>query len=305
MEPLEGILPVVPTPFLDDGSIDRDGFAKVLEFAARHGAQGLVYPGFASEVETLTARERYRLLKDVARSWGHADKIIAGATAESIEDVLTHTGRAMELGISRVMIQPPGWLEQDPEGISEFLSAVGIEFPKVEIVLQNAPAGRGTNLDATQILKVVRAVRQVAYVKEETVPPGPAITSIIENSDRPKHLKGVIGGGGARYIIDEYRRGACAAMPAIELLELHVKLDQAWREGDVQLADHIYNTTLPLLTLQAAYRMRLTKHVLAMRGILENAYVRAPCPDMDAIAVADVEHRLEQLLDHWNSSQGQ
>ena len=66
IELLEGILPVVPTPF-PDGGIDREGLSKVLGFAMKCSAHGLVYPGFASEVETLTANERYSLLKDVAR----------------------------------------------------------------------------------------------------------------------------------------------------------------------------------------------------------------------------------------------
>ena len=47
--------------------------------------------------------------------------------------------------------------------------------------------------------------------------------------------------------------------------------------------------TLPLLVLQATYRMRLTKHVLARQGIVENAIVRAALPELDDPAIADID----------------
>ena len=101
---------------------------------------------------------------------------------------------------------------------------------------------------------------------------------------RPPSLLGVIGGA-ARYILDEYERGACAAMPAVENTDLHVALDRAWPEGQKQAAPDLYVRTLPLLTLQAVYRMRLTKHVLMRRGALENADVRTLMPALDEPAI--------------------
>lgn len=49
----------------------------------------------------------------------------------------------------------------------------------------------------------------------------------------------------------EYERGACAAMPALEIAGEHVGMDKAWRAGDRQAARDLYVRTLPLLTLQA------------------------------------------------------
>ena len=49
----------------------------------------------------------------------------------------------------------------------------------VEIILQNAPAPRGSDLTPAAVLDVVRAVPSIRIVKEETIPSGGPISAII------------------------------------------------------------------------------------------------------------------------------
>ena len=290
---LMGILPVLPTPFAADGGIDEAAMKALVQFAVEAGVSGVVFPGFASEVENLTSPERSALLKIVAENaLGHVD-VVAGASARTPADVIQHGKAAAALGIQFLMIQTPKEIGSDLAPVQAFLSEVSEALPQAQIILQNAPAPRGSDLSPQTIINLASAIPQIAYVKEETLPAGPAISHILEN--RPASLKGVIGGGGARYILDEYARGACAAMPAIEIADLHVALDRAWREGKRQEARDIYIKTLPLLTLQAVYRMRLTKFTMMQRGILHNAEVRAPTPEVDAVAKADILANLAEL----------
>ena len=102
--------------------------------------------------------------------------------------------------------------------------------------------------------------------------------------------------GGARYIIDELDRGACGAMPAVELTDLHVALWQAYVSGEQVEARRLYRVSLPLLVSQAIYRMRLTKYVLARRAIADARHVRAPLPEMDASTQRDIDTMLADLL---------
>jgi 4-hydroxy-tetrahydrodipicolinate synthase len=191
------------------------------------------------------------------------------------------------------MVQPPKSVGTDAPALIEFLGKVVEALPGVEIILQNAPAPRGSDLSPEAIVEIVRSLPQVTYVKEETLPAGPAISHIIAHA--PSTLKGIIGGGGARYILDEYARGATAAMPALEIVEEHVAIDRALRAGRQDEARKIYVRTLPLLVLQAVYRMRLTKYVLARRGVIEGLGVRAPTPELDKAAIADIDANLVEL----------
>lgn len=289
--PLSGILPVLPTPFTPQGRVSCDAMRRVVHFALQAGVSGVVFPGFASEVETLTRKERGTLLQVVVETVAGRVPIVAGASARTPEQVVDYGRTAQEMGVLHLMIQPPKKLTGT--GALGFMVAVADALPEAKIILQNAPTPRGANLSPQEILEIVRAVPRIVYVKEETLPAGPAIEKLL--SDRPAHLEGMIGGGGARYILDEYTRGACAAMPAVEIVDLHVALDKAWRSGDHALARKRYAATLPLLVLQAVYRMRLTKHVLERRGIVENCLVRAPTPALDACAIADIDANIAAL----------
>ncbi|MBG0512119.1 dihydrodipicolinate synthase family protein [Agrobacterium sp. MOPV5] len=290
---LKGILPVLPTPFLADGGIDEAGMKRLVVFALDKGVDGAVFPGFASEVETLNAAERATLLKIVVDAVAGRVPVVAGASAADWREVVEHGRAASALGIRHLMVQPPKSVGTDAPALIEFLGQIVEALPEVEIILQNAPAPRGSDLSPQAIVEIVRALPQVTYVKEETLPAGPAISHIIAHA--PSTLKGVIGGGGARYILDEYARGATAAMPALEIAEEHVAIDRALVAGRQEEARRIYVRTLPLLVLQAVYRMRLTKYVLARRGVIEGVGVRAPTPELDAAAIADIDANLVEL----------
>ncbi|NWJ24054.1 dihydrodipicolinate synthase family protein [Rhizobium sp. RM] len=290
---LKGILPVLPTPFLANGEVDEAGMQRLVQFALKQNVDGVVFPGFASEVESLTADERATLLKIVVATAAGRVPVVAGASAADWREVVQHGRVAADLGVRHLMVQPPKSVGTDAPALIEFLGKIVAELPEVEIILQNAPAPRGSDLSPQAIIEIVRALPRVAYVKEETLPAGPAISHIIAHA--PATLKGVIGGGGARYILDEYARGATAAMPALEIVEEHVAIDRALNAGKHDEARKIYVRTLPLLVLQAVYRMRLTKHVLARRGVIDGVGVRAPTPELDAAAIADIDANLVEL----------
>lgn len=288
---LSGILPVLPTPFSEEGKVDREAMRRIVEFALDMNVAGVVFPGFASEVETLSADERTSLLDVVVQAVDGRVPIIAGASAPVSDQVIEHGRVALAKGVDHLMIQPPRALGAN-EALA-FFAEIGVALPNAKIILQNAPAPRGSDLSAQAIVDIVNQVPQVVYVKEETLPAGPSIQAIIAAA--PMHLKGVIGGGGARYILDEYKRGACAAMPALEIADIHVQMDKAWRDGNHALARELYVRSLPLLVLQAVYRMRLTKFVLMRRGVMQNAETRASGPLLDAVAMADIEENMAEL----------
>ena len=290
---LKGILPVLPTPYAVDGQVDPAAMRRVVRFALSAGVNGVVYPGFASEVGELSLEERGEMLRAVVEEIDDAATVIAGGTAETIKAVVRCGRQAGDLGIRLMMIQPPLSLGGSAESVVSFMKSVAEALPGMKFVFQNAPAPRGSDIPPEAIACIVEQVPEIAYVKEETLPPGPAVRKILEN--RPPSLKGVIGGGGARMILEEYANGACAAMPAVEIADVHAALDKAWRSGRKDEAKRIFDRTVPLLSLQAMYRMRLTKHVLVRRGVLRNSIVRSNLIELDAGGTRQIDLNLEDL----------
>ena len=292
---LKGILPVIPTPFDDSGVIDADAFRRVAGFCVESGAGGVVFPGVASEYDFLTSEEQQSLtavLCDVARD---RTPVICGGGKGDPATIGANIRAAQGHGAIAAMVLVPKHYSTDVQGAVVFMQAVIAAAPGMDIILQNAPAPTGAGLPSEDISQIVQACPAIRYVKEEALPSGPRVTALQENA--PDHFDGVIGGGGARHVIDEMTRGAIAAMPAAEITDIHVKMWNAFQSGQEGVARTLYMRTLPLLVIQTIYRMRLTKHVLTTRGVLDNANVRAPLMKFDAYDQAEVALQLDSISD--------
>jgi 4-hydroxy-tetrahydrodipicolinate synthase len=243
------------------------------------GADGVVYPGVASEYDMLTPDERADLTAVVAAEARGRVVLVVGGSAPDVETTETVARQARGLGASALMVMAPKALVATDDVIA-FFRRVAVAADGVPIMLQNAPPPAGSGLPVDVVLAVARAVPQIAYIKEEAMPSGARITQTLAGA--PASLKGVLGGAGGRYITDELARGAIGTMPACELAEVHVALMRAHRAGDRARVRHFFNRTLPLLNFQAVFRMAMTKETLRRRGIIGHAGKRAPGPELDA-----------------------
>ncbi len=290
---LQGIFPVLPTPFKEDGNVDHAAMARVTQFCIKAGANGLVFPGVASEYDYLSSEEQYALLGTVCKTAGGQVPVICGGGNGATEDIGSNIMKAHELGAVAAMVLISNRFAGDPEGALQYILSI-IELTEgVEIILQNAPAPVGAGLAAAELVRIVEASPAIHYIKEEVLPSGPRITALRRSA--PDHLTGVIGGGGARYLIDEMNRGAIGAMPAAEVTDLHVRMWKAYQNGNEATARLLYRQTLPLLIIQLLYRMRSTKYVLTKRGVLENSYVRARLDEFDSFDEEELNAQLESL----------
>jgi len=219
--------------------------------------------------------------------------VISGGGKGDAATIGSNILSAKELGATVAMVLIPTQFSGDEEGALNFMLSVIESAPGVDIILQNAPAPIGAGLDSDVLARIVKASPAIRYVKEEALPSGPRISGLKESA--PDHLIGVIGGGGARYIIDEMNRGAIAAMPAAEITDIHVDMWNAYQSGNVAKARDLYMRALPLLVIQTIYRMRLTKYILKKRGVCKNSKVRAPLPRFDSYDEAELSTQLESL----------
>ena len=290
---LKGIFPVLPTCFTAEGDLHPEAQKKVIHFAINAGAHGLVFPGVASEYNYLTATERGELIRLLVNEVKGRLPIIAGISEKEPEDVIALGEEALRNGIRHFMLMAPYHLGKEIDKHHHFFNSITKELPGCEIILQNAPTPIGAGLETDLLVELVRQNPAITYVKEETLPSGPTISALL-TYDIP-HLLGVFGGGGARYIIDELNRGAIGAVPAVEITDLHAALFNAHQKGEAQTARKHYQLSLPLLTAQKIYRMKLTKYVLHKRGVTDAQYVRAPSLELDKHAIKDIDQILADL----------
>ncbi|MFO1412425.1 MAG: dihydrodipicolinate synthase family protein [Burkholderiales bacterium] len=276
---LSGVFPVLCTPFLPDGTPDEDGLSAVARYVLDAGADGVVFPGVASEFESLTPDERRRLSDRVADAARGRAAFIVGGSAPDVETTEAVARHAQAQGAAAIMVMAPKSITAQDDAIAFFARVARAAGP-VPIMLQNAPPPAGSGLPVAVVLAVARAVPQIAYVKEEAMPSGARIAQMLAGA--PPSLRGVFGGAGGRYLTDELARGAVGTMPACELAELHVALMREHRAGHRAGVRAQFNRMLPLLNFQAIFRMAMTKETLRRRGIISHAGKRAAGPELDA-----------------------
>lgn len=290
---LEGVYPIVATPFRPDGAPDMGDLARLVDWIVRAGADGIVFPGVASEFETLEEDERRALVEAVAKANAGRVPYVVGVSSADAATSASLALHANSAGAAAVMAMLPPALKDAPDAQIDYYRRIAAAG--VPIILQNAPPPAGCGLAPERAAAIVGEVPGVAYVKEETLPCGQRITKLVALA--PKGLRGVFGGAGGRYITDELARGACGTMPACELADLHVKQFAAHRAGDAKGVRRWFDRMLPLLNFQAVFRMAMTKEVLKRRGVIRSTHVRAAGPRLDEGDLRELDAMLAELGD--------
>jgi 4-hydroxy-tetrahydrodipicolinate synthase len=294
MSKLSGVMPIVPTIFLGNGEIDEAGTRRVVEYIVGAGATGLVFPGLASEYDMLTRDERLHMTALIGSWIGGRVPFIVGASAVETDDAVAYAAAGGKAGAVAAMILTPKSLAGDHAAMADFFRAAHAGSG-IDIMLQNAPAPMGLGLPLSEVADLARAVDGIRYVKEEAPPSGQRITQLTDLAG--KAVEAVFGGAGARYLIDELVRGAAGTMPACEITELHVAMVDHYTRSEEKAARDLFERTLPLLSMQAVFRWRLTKAVLQKRGLIESTYVRAPGPELDRYDRRELDALLARLSD--------
>jgi 4-hydroxy-tetrahydrodipicolinate synthase len=79
-----------------------------------------------------------------------------------------------------------------------------------------------------------------------------------------------------RFLLEEFRRGACGTMPACEVVDAHVLVWNALDRGNCEEARRLHTQLLPLLNYEAMYSYTIYKEVLYRRGVIRSPRTRVP-----------------------------
>ena len=147
----------------------------------------------------------------------------------------------------------------------------------------------GSSLKPDFIAKMVREIENVKYVKEEFMPPPHSISADIKACKDA--VKGVFGGFGGRYIIEELKRGAVGNMPTCEYTEIIVEVYNRYVKDDEEGARELHKELMALQRI-IGVSMNAVKEVLKRRGIIEASYSRIPSATLDEFDQREIERNL-------------
>jgi 4-hydroxy-tetrahydrodipicolinate synthase len=268
-----GVYAIPVTPFDQHLDLDEASLRRCIDFCLVGGAHGICVPVNASEFYTLGDDERKRITEITVEQVNSRIPVVIGTTGISTRHAVELSRHANDVGADAIIAMPPYVRKAPPAEIFDYYCALS-DAVDIPIFIQDYIGPIGTPMSVDLIVRMLTELEKVDYLKEEVPPAGQLMTAVMKKAG--SYLKGVMGGAAGRYLLDEYRRGACGTMPACEVVDLHVQLWNLLESGDEKGAREFYRLLLPLLNIESLYSFTVYREVLRRRGIIDSSTTRAP-----------------------------
>ena len=287
-ETANGVFTIAATPFLPDGALDMQSLDSMTDFYLEKGATGLTILGIMGEAGKLSADESAAVIERIcARA---TVPVIVGVSAPGFAQIESTTTIAMEKGAAGVMIAPPGALRTDNQ-IVGYYRTLGEKLGKTPWVIQDFPLVTNVQIDPSVILKIVEDNPACVMLKHEDWPGLEKIAALRTASDMGARRISILCGNGGQFLLEEMIRGADGAMTGFAYPEMMRDVVALMSDGNESAARDVFDAYLPLVRYESQPGMGLAirKYILAKRGAIAHAAVRAPGPKLSKAAIAEIE----------------
>ena len=275
---LEGSITALVTPFNQDGSVDFDALARLLEFQIEGGTDAILTLGTTGESSTMTDEEDDAVCAFVVEHVAGRVPVIAGSGSNSTATMLAKSRSYERLGADGLLIITPYYNKANEEGIYRHLATVA-DAVGIPCILYNIPGRTGCSISVRNVERLaahenVMAIKEasgsISYAADIAHCLGPDFKMFSGNDDMVVPLMSL----GASGVISVWSN----VQPAL----VH-EMVAAWLDGDAKRAREIQIAGLPLVrALFSEVNPIPVKEALAQMGMIEANYRLPLCPMADA-----------------------
>ncbi len=272
---INGVVPVIPVPFREDGSIDYDALAACVRFAADCGVPAVCLPAYGSEFYKLSESERGTVVETAIRAAAGRVAVIGQSNHPGLPHAV-EIARANEArGADMISFALPRLFSLPESDLLAYAEKI-CSSVDVPVLIQDFNPG-GATIGPDFCRQLVDMCPNFRYTKlEEPLMAGKVLAIRDATADRV----GVLEGWGALYMMELVPLGIRGAMPGLGMADL---LQETWRlakKGSEDDAWTLYEKLMPqiVFSLQNFELFAwLEKDLLARRGVIpaESARVRS------------------------------
>lgn len=280
---IQGVIPILPTPFLQGGEIDMRGFLGAIDMAIRHKAAGVAMFGLASEYYKLSDAERFRCTSALIQQVAKRVPVIISIVAHSTELAVKDAKFAEHEGADAVMVLPPFFLSPSADSVRQHILEVSSAV-SLPVVVQYAPAQTGYPIAANSFARLRDDAPNIACIKVDQVPAGPMVQEL-----RSLGMDSVVGYMGLN-LPSDYEYGAIGVMPTVSPCPAFVEIWKLLLRDDPS-ALVLHETLVPLLKFMMRSIECLIaseKQLLKDRGVIQSDYCRRPSYSLDHTEQAEL-----------------
>ena len=298
----QGVFPVVPTIFDDQGGLDLAGQKRCVDFMIDAGSNGLCILANFSEQFVLGDDERETLARAILEHVAGRVPVIVTTTHFSTDICLARSQRAQAQGAAMVMVMPPyhgATLRVGEKQVHHFYGRLS-DGLKIPIMIQDAPMA-GTPLPAAFLARMAQDFEQVRYFKIETAGAASKLRELIELGGAA--IEGPWDGEEAITLLADLDAGATGAMTGGAYPDGIRSIVDAYAAGRREDAVAAYARWLPLINFENRQGGFLTaKALMKAGGIIACDAPRSPWPamsDATRAGLLDAARRLDPLVLRW------
>lgn len=285
---LQGVLPVLHTPYNADFSIDWGALSAQVEFVFASGAQGITF-ALASEMLRLTSEERRAMAEFLGRD--QAGEVVISVGAESTFAAVDFARHAQRSGATALMAIPPLSCAAGEEQLRAYYCGI-LESTEIPLVVQDASGYVGSPLSTEFQLNLWGEWGDRVAFKPESAPVGPVISALSEAGAT------VLEGSGGSLLVENYRRGLSGTMPGADLCPAIIALWRSLAKGDEAQIYRIGPLVGAILAMAANLDgfLAIEKHLMHRRGLFSNRLVRGPVAfELDGPMRAEIDRLFDKL----------
>lgn len=294
MHAYQGIWPVAPTAFQDDGTLDIDGQRRVIDCMVDQGVDGICILANFSEQFLITDEERAQLTRTCIEQVAGRVPVIVTISHFATDIVLERARFAKSLGASVVMMMAPyhgALLKGTAEQTFEQFARVGeIGIP---IMLQDAPLS-GVDLPVPLLARMAREIDMLKLFKIECAGTAAKLRALLDAAG--EHIDGPFDGEEAITLLADLHAGASGTMTSALIPDQIRPVVMDWLAGDQAAASAGYARVLPAINHENRQcGFRATKEAMVAGGVIRSAFCRHPIAPLSADTRAQLLALLQPL----------
>ncbi|HTH94785.1 MAG TPA: 4-hydroxy-tetrahydrodipicolinate synthase [Rhodocyclaceae bacterium] len=163
---ITGSLPAIPTPMLDDGSLDIPALKKMLDWHVEQGTDGIVVVGTTGESPTVDFDEHCLLIKTTVDHIAGRIPVIAGTGANSTPEAIELAQYAKEAGVDAHLSVVPYYNKPTQEGLYQHFKAIA-EAVDLPLILYNVPGRTVADMSNDTVLRLAQ-IPNIVGLKDAT-----------------------------------------------------------------------------------------------------------------------------------------
>ena len=290
---IDGVVPILPAPFLDNEELDEPSLRRLVEFAASHGAAAMCLPAYGTEFYKLSEAEREQVIGIAIEVTSGRIPVIAQANHGSATMVARLAQQYESMGADVISFALPRQFATTSADLLRYCGRVA-DAVSLPILIQDFNPG-GPTIDADFIVALHRQHGNFRYVKlEEPM----FIDKVIATREQIGDAVGILEGWGGYYMMEAIPHGICGIMPGVPLLE---PLDRVYRmrqRRDDEAAYDLFASVLPFIsfTLQDfELFLQVEKRLLVRRGLMSTATLRSLTYSPSPAMIEHIDFLIEQI----------